>query len=179
MKMKRHCNLCEHQKLSLQKGDLCGLTNKKPDFNRTCVRINFDEKLLNTLEDILIEYEDLKLSKKKVYKNFISGSIIGVFLLLVGYFVFDYFLNNGFRTSLKSAEYTTTVSFIILVTGYSYLTKSINNINNHKTQLNFIKNKKKEIDEVLNLYNQKYTSKIKFDKEIHGIQEVEVDIELI
>ena len=76
--MKRHCDLCDHQKLSLKEGSLCGLTNKKPSFNRTCVKIEFDNNLLNLLADIFLDYEDLKLYKKKVYKNSLYGSIIGV-----------------------------------------------------------------------------------------------------
>lgn len=176
--MKRHCDLCDHQKLSLQKGDLCGLTNQKPEFNRTCTSIDFGNNLLDILEDILIDLEDLKNTKKKVYKNVIYGSIIGVFLMVCGYFVFTYLLNSVYRTTLKSSEYTIFVSTIILITGYHYLKKAINNFSNHKNQLISLENYKLEIDEVLSLYNQKYKYKITFSKEVHGTQEVEVDIEL-
>ena len=179
MKMKRHCDLCDHQKLSLKEGDLCGLTNKKPSFTRTCVKIEFDNNLISLLEDIHINLEDLKLSKTKVFKNSVSGSIIGVFLMVSGYFIFTYFLKSGYRASFNSIESLITVPFIVLVSGYYFITKSFNKFRNHKKDLAATEKNKLEIDEVLNLYNQKYKYKVKFDKEIHGIQEVEINIELI
>ena len=49
MNVKRHCDLCEHQILSLKEGTICGLTNNKPDFNKVCLNINFSEKLKKRL----------------------------------------------------------------------------------------------------------------------------------
>ena len=177
--MKRHCDLCDHQKLSLEKGSICGVSNKKPNFNRTCVKIDFGNNLLDLLEGVLIDLEDLKISKKKVYKSFISGSIMGVVLLLFGYFVFDYFLNNGYRVSLKSTEFIIFVPSIILITGYYFVKKAIDSLNNHRNDFIFTENSKNEIDEILHLYNQKYIYQIDFNKEVHGIQEVDVEIELL
>jgi hypothetical protein len=187
MKMKRHCDLCDHQVLSLKHGNLCGVTNKKPNFNRTCVKIDFNNKLLALLEDILIESEDLKKSKSKVYKNFLSGSIIGVFLLVSSYFVFNFFLNKGFGvftekeylTFFKSTAFIIMITSFILIPGYYFIKRSIDNLKRHKNQLVITENNKLEIEEVLKLYNQNYTSKVKFYKEIHGIQEVEIDVKLI
>ena len=184
--MKRHCDLCDHQKLSLKEGNLCGLTNKKPEFNRTCTKIEFSDNLLDILEDILVDYEDLKLSKNKVYKNFIFGIIVGVFLLIFGSLVFDYFHNNGDRVSFNKdpRAFFNYMAFLLIVsgsflfTGYLFIKKSIKNFNNHKNDLIFTEKSKKEIDEILKLYNQKYTYKIDFDKEIHGTQEIDVEIEL-
>ena len=51
MNVKRHCDLCEHQVLNLKKGTTCGLTNKKPNFNKTCLKIKFDKKIKTELED--------------------------------------------------------------------------------------------------------------------------------
>jgi hypothetical protein len=178
MKMKRHCNLCDHQKLSLKEGSLCGLSNKKPSFHRTCVKIDFDSNLLNLLADIFLDYEDLKLYKKKVYKNSLYGSIIGVLLLMSGYFVFIHFLNIGYRVTFNSLESLITVPFIIIVSGYYFITKSFNKFSNHKKDLNATEKKISETEEILNLYNQKYKYKVKFDKEIHGTQEIDVEIEL-
>ncbi|MCL7752558.1 hypothetical protein [Polaribacter sp. Z022] len=184
--MKRHCDLCDHQKLSLQKGDLCGLTNQKPEFNRTCTTIDFGNNLLDILEDILVDLEELKNTKKKVYKNVVSGSIVGVFLLICGYIIFDYFYNNELKaiilkfdkSSVDSIGFLIIVSGSVLITGYHYLKKAINNFSNHKNQLISLENYKLEIDEVLSLYNQKYKYKITFDKEVHGTQEIDIEIEL-
>jgi hypothetical protein len=185
--MKRHCDLCDHQKLSLKEGSLCGLTNKKPSFNRTCTKIDFDNNLFDHLEAILFNIEDLKLTKTKVYKNFIYGSIIGILLIVSSYFVFTYFLNNGFRvsiikfdrSSINKIGFLILIPSLILIPGYYFITKSFNKYINHKKDLAATEKNKLEIDEVLNLYNQKYKYKVKFDKEIHGIQEVEIDVKLI
>ncbi|MEE9408877.1 MAG: hypothetical protein V3V28_12470 [Polaribacter sp.] len=177
--MKRHCDLCDHQVLNLKEGSICGVTNRKPDFNRTCVKIELNNNLLNSLEDVLVNYEDLKLTKNKVFKNFVIGSIIGVFLLICGYLVFDYFLNNGYRVYLKSTKCLITFPSIILVSGYYFVKKSIDNLNRHKHQLINIENSKKEIEEVLSLYNKKYKYKIDFDKEVHGTQEIDIEIQFI
>ncbi|WP_298883060.1 hypothetical protein [uncultured Polaribacter sp.] len=184
--MKRHCDLCEHQKLSLQKGDLCGVTNRKPDFNRTCTSIDFGDKLLDELEEVLVDYEDLKLNKKKIYKSFISGSIIGFFLLICGYLVFDYFFNDEYRVSFDNGPraFFNYIAFLIIVsgsfiiTGFLFTKKAIINFLYHKKKLIETENNISEIDEVLNLYNQKYKYKITFDKEIHGTQEIDIEIEL-
>lgn len=185
--MKRHCDLCEHQILSLKDGNLCGITNRKPNFNRACVRIEFSIKLLEILEDILIDYEDLKLSKKNVYLNFILGIIISVFLFICGYLVFDYFYNNQYRVSFNKGPraFFNYIGFLIivsgsfLISGFYFLKKSTRNLSEHKNQLIIIENIKIEVEEVLGLYNQKYKYKIEFDREIHGIQDIEVNIELI
>ena len=185
--MKRHCDLCDHQKLSLEKGDLCGLTNKKPNFNRTCTKIDFGNNLLDLLEGILIDLEDLKISKKKVYKSFISGIIMGVVLLICGYFLFIFFLNFGFTVSeinfdigsLKSIAGLIAIPSLVLIPAYYFVKKAIDSLNNHRNDFIFTENNKNEIDEILHLYNQKYIYQIDFDKEVHGIQEVDVEIELL
>ncbi len=64
--------------------------------------------------------------------------------------------------------------------GFFYIIKNtINKLNKFKNKLINIENDKIDIDETLRLYNKKYNYKIDFDKEIHGVKEVEIDIELI
>lgn len=177
--MKRHCDLCDHQILSLKDGSICGLTNNKPSFNRTCVKIDFNNNLLDLLEVTFIEYEDLKLSKNKVYKELIYGSIIGLFLLVLGYFVTIHFVNIGYYGYSKSIVNLFTVPTIILVSGYYFIKQPIKKLINHKKQFRITKNNISEIEEVLKLYNQKYKCKVNFDKEIHGIQELQINVELL
>jgi len=186
MKMKNHCDLCDHQKLSLQKGDLCGLTDKKPEFNKTCTQIKFCDNLLDILENIIFNIEDYKLSKKDVFNNLILGSIIGVSLLICGYLVFDYFFNNSYRVSYDHGPkvFFNYIAFLIIVsgsfilTGYLFIKKALVNFRVHKNQLIILENSKLKIDKILNLYNQKYKYKIDFDKEVHGTIEVDIEIEL-
>ncbi len=112
---------------------------------------------------------------------------MGVSLLVSSYFVFNFFLNKGFGVFtdkeylafFKSTAFLIMITSFILIPGYYFIKRSIDNLKRHKNQLAITENNKLEIEEVLKLYNQKYTSKVKFDKEIHGIQEVEINIELI
>lgn len=176
--MKKHCDLCDHQILSLKEGSICGVTNRKPDFNRTCVKIKFDKKLKQTLENILINYENLKQTKNITYKNYFFRIIFGVIIIVFGYFAFKFFL----------AEYTLysrdNFSFLYFFTaifsfGYYSIKIPINRLKKYKNQLIHIENKKFDIDETLSLYNKKYDYKVNFDKEIHGIKEVEIDVTII
>ena len=176
MKLKRHCDLCDHQKLSLEKGITCGVTNKKPSFNKTCTKIDFGNNLLDLLEDILIEYEDLKLIKKKVCKNYFLKLFFGVIVILFGFLFWKFFVLENYRDSLDSTSRIITIPIAILSIGFIIIKIAINKLNKFKRHLFNTKNSKLEIDEVLNLYNQKYKYRVKFDEEIHGTQDVEIDV---
>ena len=52
MNVKRHCDLCEHQVLNLKEGTICGLTNKKPNFNTTCLKINFNKNKIGVISKV-------------------------------------------------------------------------------------------------------------------------------
>ena len=175
MNLKRHCDLCQHQKLSLKKGSICGVTNKKPNFNRTCVRIRFDKKLKNILEDIIIEFEELKQSKNKAYINFLFNLIFGAIIVVSGYFVWKYFIENYNLNSRAGSEFLALLVLFIGV-GFYIIKNAINKLNKFKIKLINIKNDKIDVDETLRLYNKKYDYRIDFNKEIHGIKEVEIDI---
>lgn len=44
MDLARHCILCDNQLVTIKDGTTCSLTNKKPDFNKTCIKIELNEK---------------------------------------------------------------------------------------------------------------------------------------
>lgn len=98
MNVKRHCDLCENQILSLKEGTICSLTQKKPSFNKTCFKINFDKKVKKELENV---YVDLAIEKKRIRKitsNLIFNSIFGLILIIGGYLFFTSIINKGVGT---------------------------------------------------------------------------------
>ncbi len=50
MNFSKHCDLCENEMTSFEKGLTCKLTKKKPEFENTCSEIKLDEKFLEKLE---------------------------------------------------------------------------------------------------------------------------------
>ncbi len=168
--MKKHCDLCDHQVLSLEKGTVCSVTNKKPNFNRTCVRIGFDNKLKEMLTELHINIEVGKKDQKKTARSLILNLISGSLIVFGGYLLWQYILNQGYIAYLPA---------VIIAIGLYLIWKPFKQIKTVNNEISNSKNEIEEIEEVLKLYNQKYTSKVKFDKEIHGIQEVEINIELI
>ena len=45
MNRKEHCNICDYKIFNDEKQQLCGLTNKVPDFENKCETIKLDESL--------------------------------------------------------------------------------------------------------------------------------------
>ena len=172
--MKRHCDLCNHQKLSLDKGSICDVTNTKPSFNRTCIKVKFGNKFNDQLTKVLVEYEELKQSKSKAYKNYFFGLFFGTLIVLIGYFSWNFLKENVI--SLRGAKFLFLLPALALAAGYYIIKNTINKLNKYKAQLIYIENEKLGIDEVLNLYNKKYEYEVRFNKEIHGIKEVEIDL---
>ena len=175
MNVKRHCDLCEHQVLNLKEGTICGLTNKKPNFNTTCLKINFNKKIKTELENLLVDLEIEKTKKKKIISNLIVNSFFGIIIMVAGFFLI--------RTTLPKLNrvYVEYVWFLSLVvaTGYYLFKKPFLELASFKK---IIRNSNYElfnIEEVLNLYSVTYKYDIEILKEVHGTQEYSFEIEII
>ena len=175
--MKRHCDLCDHQKLSLKEGNLCGLTNKKPHFLNTCINIKLNKKLQENTADILIDYEDLNNSKRRVYINSYIKILFGSFIVLCGFLLWRFFLNNN-GINLISLKYLVIILGVIFTTGFSFIKTAIIKIKSHRMNVYNVKENKYLLEEILNLYNKKYTYNARFHKEKHGIDEIEIDLKI-
>tara|TARA_R110002050_G_scaffold175204_1_gene308116 strand:+ start:78 stop:599 length:522 start_codon:yes stop_codon:yes gene_type:complete len=167
MDLARHCQLCDNQKTSLKFGTTCGLTDQKPEFNKTCSKIKLSEKFENTLKSVNIEYENFKRKKLLTYTYFVVFLAIGIGVIIGGYLFGKYGLNN--RVISK-------VPIIIMSVGLGPLGMAFGTLNKYHQDIGVAKNKKDRIDEVLNEYRIKYDINIMFGKEIHGTQEVYVDL---
>ncbi|MFH4969322.1 hypothetical protein V8G61_14045 [Gaetbulibacter sp. M240] len=168
MNLARHCDLCENEMNSLEKGLTCKLTNRKPDFNNTCTKIKLDSKFQEKLEIANLELEIIRRNKKSTYFTFYTTMIIGFSIIIGGFLFSSWTIYSLFLWSVKIG---------IIVTGFTFLGIAYSRLNrfrkkDQKAQLNKIK-----IDEVLNKYGIQYLPTFDFKEKIHGIQEVIVNIE--
>jgi len=167
MDLARHCDLCDNQKTSLKIGTTCGLNDRKPEFNKTCPKIELNEKFENKLKSVNIEYENFKRKKLLTYTYFGVFVIIGIAVIVGGYLLGKYALDSGVIS---------TVPIIILAVGLTPLGMAFGTLNKHRQEIEIAKNKKDKIDEVLNEYRIEYDIDISFGKEIHGTQEVYAEL---
>lgn len=167
MNLARHCDLCDHQKRDLKIGTTCGLTHRKPEFNSTCTKIELNEKFENKLKIVNIEYHNIKQKKVPTYTYFIVFLAIGIIVIVGGYLLGKYALGN---------RVISTVPLIIMGVGLAPLGMAFGTLNKYRQEIDVAKDKKDNIDEVLNKYRIEYEIDIRFGKEIHGNQEVYADL---
>ncbi|MEL7145883.1 MAG: hypothetical protein AAFO69_05915 [Bacteroidota bacterium] len=78
-----YCKVCTNRNMDYDKGLLCGMTNEKPSFKKTCPSFNLDEKNAERLVDresdikkIMIDFytaNNEKPEKKKKRFAFFGG----------------------------------------------------------------------------------------------------------
>ena len=169
MDLARHCELCDNQIIDLKIGTTCKLNNKKPEFNKTCSKIELNEKFEEKLKIVNANYQNIKNEKGITYLYFIIFFLISISIIVGGYLLGKYGLEKGVIS---------TVPIIIMGVGLIFLSKPFGVLNNHKNEISISKKKKENIDEVLNLYNIRYEMDIQFGKEIHGDKEVYIDLKI-
>lgn len=170
MKITKHCQLCDHQIVDFKTGTLCGLTNRKPDFTNTCAKAKLDSKLRPKIESTNIEYETILKTKTLVYINFVIFLVVGIAVILAGYFLAQYLLK--FRVIAA-------VPFIISAIGLmGVLPLAIGPLNQFRNDLKLAKAKKDDVDNVLKIYNIKYNIDLTFGDKYHGVQDVGVDLNI-
>jgi len=163
MDLVRHCDLCDNQKISLEIGTTCELTDRKPEFNKTCPRIELNEKFENKLKTVNIEYDKVKRTKTLTYIYFGVFVIIGIAVIIGGYLLGKYALGS---------RVISTVPIIIMAIGLTPLGMALGTLNNYRQKNEVTKRKKEKIDEVLNEYRISYDIDIRYGEEFHGTQEV-------
>ncbi|CAM1340912.1 hypothetical protein [Tenacibaculum aestuarii] len=168
MNFSRHCDLCENQITSLEKGLTCNLTNKKPNFNNTCSKITLDKKFQEKLEIANLELEIIRRNQKSTHLTFYGTIIIGFLLILLGYFLSDWKIFSLYLWYVKIG---------MIVAGFSFLGTAYSKLNKYRRENKKAELKKNKIDEVLNKYGISYQENFDFKEKIHGTQEVIMNIE--
>ena len=168
MNFSRHCDLCENQMTSLEKGLTCNLTNKKPDFNNTCSKITLDKKFQEKLEIANLELEILRRNQKSTHQTFYGTIIIGFLLIIGGYFFSSWNIYSLFLWTVKIG---------IIASGFTFLGVAYSKLNRFRKKDKKAQLEKRKIDEVLKKYGIEYSTIFDFKEKIHGTQEVIVNLE--
>ena len=167
MNLARHCELCDNQKTDLKVGTTCGLTGRKPEFNKTCANIQLNEKFENKLKMVNIEYQNFKRKKVLTYSYFVVFIGIGILVIVGGYLLGKYALDS---------RVISTVPLIIMSVGLALLGMAFGTLNKYKQDIEVAKSKKSKIEEVLSEYRIEYEIDVIFGKKIHGTQEVYAEL---
>jgi hypothetical protein len=168
MNQTRHCRLCDNQITSLDIGSICKLTNKKPDFKKTCSNINLDEVFEHKLIQTNLDLHLILKKKNAAYLRIFIIAITGALLLLGNKLLTEVLLNHRYYWVYRTA-----------IIGAGILTFTNANFSLHQflNKLKTAQSKKKNIDEVLAEYEISYLSLFDYKDYIHGNQEIEITIE--
>ncbi len=167
MVLARHCDLCDNQKTSLKVGTTCGLNDRKPEFNKTCAKIKLNEKFLKKLEETNLELEKIRRNKNKVYLTFYFSIAVGFLLIIASSDYAEWNLSKTYFWYYKIA---------MIGVGISILTSAYFKFNGFRNKLGNAEHEKNKIDEVLDEYGISYQSNIIFKDEIHGTQEIDIEL---
>jgi len=168
MNRARHCALCEHEKTDLTIGVTCGLTDKKPDFQKTCPDILLDEKFQTKLEDINLDIHEILTTKNKVYTTFYIMIVLG-FACIIG--------NKLFGDLMKWSLYYRAYRAFAIGIGITTLISAYFNLNSYRSKLSALNEQKHRIDSVLDKYGISYSTSVDLKEKIHGKEEIEISIE--
>ncbi|WP_299440349.1 hypothetical protein [uncultured Aquimarina sp.] len=161
MNLARHCNLCDNQKTSLKEGTTCKLTGRKPEFNKTCSKIELNEKFENKLKTVNVQYDKVKKQKNLTYLYSGVFILIGLAFIIYGYILGKYVLDDRDPSLFIEYVHITIMGIGLLPFGIAYKM-----LREYKQEFDLVKSKKNKIDEVLNEYQIDYCIDIKYGKKI-------------
>ena len=169
MNFKEHCRLCKNQKTSLQDGIICGLTKKKPAFEKTCSNIKLSNKLEKDLGLVHIEIEKLKKKKILTWTSSLVYLMSGCFIILMARNLFFSDFVNSWYIKLTS-------SLLVAVIGFSLFNMAYGKLRLFTKKIKIAKSEKERINTVLDKYQIEYSCNVKFGKKYHENQDVIVEI---
>ncbi len=169
MDLARHCILCDNQLVNIKDGTTCSLTNKKPDFNKTCIKIELNEKFEQRVKKINIELENVNRTKTDTYGHVAIYTIISFAVIFGGYYIGKYAFDSGVIS---------TVPLIIIAIGSGILVFAVGPLNKFRNKLTIAKSNREKLDEVLNLYKIDYDIDLEYGEKIHGTREVQADLKI-
>ena len=140
----RHCDLCKHEKRSLKNGLTCGLTDKRPDFKKTCSSFKLANEARQDYKTIINEYDNIKSEKKATHSKFYTLILIGFILILYGTF----FMKETINFHIYSLRFV----YVIYGFGIIFILTSFGILNRHKRELKNIIYEKNRIEEILKQY---------------------------
>ncbi len=151
MNYSKHCNLCDNEIASFEKGIICGITKKKPDFDKSCSNIELNEKFKEKLENVDLKFKELRKRKKSNYLTF--------FLLIS--FGFLLIIKSGTLAGLnKSETYFLVYKVGIIAVGITILMNAIKKLSAFIRRLKSTEFEKGKIDSVSKIYEINYKTEL-------------------
>ena len=169
VELARHCHLCDNQIVTLQEGTTCSLTNRKPEFNRICSRIILDKKLEQKIIEVNVKYQQIKRTQIESYFNFGLFFSISVLIIYLGYYMGKYAFEGGVIS---------VVPLIIMSISLGTLTMAFGSLNRYNSEIKIARENKNRVDEVVEKYGVTYDINIVFDKNVHGTQHINYDLNI-
>ena len=143
MKHSKHCNLCDNEIATFEKGIICGISKKKPEFEKYCSDIKLNEKFNEKLKNVNFKLLELKRKKKWNYLSF--SLFFGFGFLLI-------FKSGTIAEWNKNETYFLVHKVGIIAVGITILMNTIRNFTKYKGELKSVKLEKKEINSISKIY---------------------------
>lgn len=159
MDLSKHCQLCDHQLMTLKLGSICKLTDEKPNFQKTCPKITLNEKFENILKNACVEFETVKRRKTLTLIYFVVFIVISISVFILGFNLMKYTFGWGIFS---------TVPIVIMGVSIIPFGMAFGHLNGFRTDFKIAKNKMKEIDSILNLYNITYHINVDIKQRLYG-----------
>jgi hypothetical protein len=169
MDLTQHCKICDHKIIDFKTGTLCGLTNKKPDFQHKCGVIKLDAEFEKGIEHANIEYEAVIKTKPDTIGHLTMYSILALTLIVGGYLLGAFILEKGVIS---------TIPLIIMTIGLAALGFAFAPLNLYNTNLKIAKRRKDALDNVSKMYGFDYDIDITHLKDSLGNKHYETDLKI-
>nr|WP_321236864.1 hypothetical protein [uncultured Psychroserpens sp.] len=169
MDLTQHCKICDHKIIDFKTGTLCGLTNKKPDFQHKCGVIKLEVEFEKNIENVNIEYEAVLKTKTDTIGHIIMYSMLAFVLILGGFLLGKFILEKGVIS---------TIPIVIMTIGLAALGFAFAPLNAYNTNLKIAKKRKDALDTVSKMYGYDYDIDITHLKDSLGNKFYETDLKI-
>jgi hypothetical protein len=120
------------------------------------------ESLKKEIREINIEHHLAKISEASSYANFIVVISVSIAIVLIGYFIGKNSFDNGVIS---------TIPLIVIGIGILILPLAIFPLNKYRRSISSVKNKIKQLDDILLKYNIQYSFDIPKSDDLLGDKE--------
>lgn len=164
IKKTEHCLLCENRQHNVEHGVYCGLTDKKPDFNKTCNLIKFGKALEDNILDKNVELRLVEKTKVDTLGHLVIFLSIGLVVIFFGVYLLGNYGFNFTGDYFRGSAYVTVVASAITFIGVSFLVNAFTPLNLFFRNLKVAKTNKEKLDSILNEYKLEYELELSIHK---------------
>lgn len=167
MDLAKHCELCDNRVLDVQTGTTCALTGEKPDFDKKCADIKFENNQMKRIREVNIKYHKVASTKNLTIANFIVFLTIGVAVMIGGYLLWTLAWDKGVIS---------TVPIIIIGVGVLIIPLATGPLVKYRQGIGVARQQKDQMDELLASYNIEYDVEILIDEDVNGNKDYDAKI---